>query len=194
MDQKDLDFFRQYLSEALQDIFKKGEETIEDMTDTVEVYADPADRATAESDRAFTLRLRDRERKLIRKIQEAIDRIEDGSTAFAKSAAKTSVWPGSKPVRSPPCASNARPARRPRKTCGASNPRSWTPPSSVLPLLSWGALWAASALTPPIVLPQGYGPWPSLRLSVLSAHLTPSPARSCSSAATLRKGFCFSRR
>jgi DnaK suppressor protein len=79
MDQKDLDFFQVYLNEALQDILKKGEETIEDMTDAVEVYADPADRATAESDRAFTLRLRDRERKLIRKIQEALERIEDGT-------------------------------------------------------------------------------------------------------------------
>jgi DnaK suppressor protein len=79
MEQKDLDFFRQFLHDSLQDILKKGEETIEDMTDTVEVYADPADRATAESDRAFTLRLRDRERKLIRKIQEAQERIEDGT-------------------------------------------------------------------------------------------------------------------
>ena len=48
------------------------------MTESVEVYADPADRATAESDRAFTLRLRDRERKLIKKIQKAIQRIDDG--------------------------------------------------------------------------------------------------------------------
>lgn len=79
MDQKDLDFFRGYLTDSLQDILKKGEETIVDMTDAVEVYADPADRATAESDRAFTLRLRDRERKLIRKIQEALERIEDGT-------------------------------------------------------------------------------------------------------------------
>lgn len=79
MEQKDLDFFRQYMNDALHDILRKGEETIEDMTDTVEVYADPADRATAESDRAFTLRLRDRERKLIRKIQEALERIEDGT-------------------------------------------------------------------------------------------------------------------
>ena len=49
------------------------------MTDTVEVYADPADRATAESDRSFTLRLRDRERRLIKKIKEAIERIDDGT-------------------------------------------------------------------------------------------------------------------
>ena len=42
-------------------------------------FADPADRATAESDRSFTLRIRDRERRLIRKIQSALQRIEDGS-------------------------------------------------------------------------------------------------------------------
>ena len=79
MDPKDVEFFRELLNGMLQDILKKGEETIEDMTDTVEVYADPADRATAESDRAFTLRLRDRERRLIKKINEAIERIDDGT-------------------------------------------------------------------------------------------------------------------
>ena len=79
MDPKDVDFFRELLNGMLQDILKKGEETMEDMTDTVEVYADPADRATAESDRAFTLRLRDRERRLIKKVKEAIERIDDGT-------------------------------------------------------------------------------------------------------------------
>ncbi|EGJ52084.1 RNA polymerase-binding protein DksA [Desulfocurvibacter africanus] len=79
MDPKDIEFFRKHLSDMLNDIVKQGDETIEDMTDTVEVYADPADRATAESDRAFTLRLRDRERRLIKKIKEAIQRIDDGS-------------------------------------------------------------------------------------------------------------------
>jgi DnaK suppressor protein len=62
----------------LSDILEKSEATIEDMTESGEVYADPADRATAESDRAFTLRLRDRERKLIKKINQALQRIEDG--------------------------------------------------------------------------------------------------------------------
>jgi DnaK suppressor protein len=79
MDPKDIEFFRKHLSDMLNDIVKQGDETIEDMTDMVEVYADPADRATAESDRAFTLRLRDRERRLIKKIKEAIQRIDDGS-------------------------------------------------------------------------------------------------------------------
>lgn len=78
MEQKDLDFFHNMLNKMLAEALQKSEETIEDMTDSGEVFADPADRATHESDRAFTLRLRDRERRLIRKIQDALQRIEDG--------------------------------------------------------------------------------------------------------------------
>lgn len=78
MEAKDIQFFRDMLNAMLEEILQKGQATIDDMTETVEVYADPADRATAESDRAFTLRLRDRERKLIKKITQAIQRIEDG--------------------------------------------------------------------------------------------------------------------
>ena len=78
MEAKDIQFFRDMLNSMLEDILQKGQATIDDMTETVEVYADPADRATAESDRAFTLRLRDRERKLIKKIQQALTRIDDG--------------------------------------------------------------------------------------------------------------------
>ncbi|NJB67464.1 DnaK suppressor protein [Desulfobaculum xiamenense] len=79
MDQKDIEMFRTRLNQMLDDILRKGEETIEDMTDSPESYADPADRATAESDRSFTLRLRDRERKLIKKIQAALQRIDNGT-------------------------------------------------------------------------------------------------------------------
>jgi DnaK suppressor protein len=78
MEAKDLQFFREMLQGMLDDTMVKSQETLEDMTESGEVYADPADRATAESDRAFTLRLRDRERKLVRKIQQAIQRIDDG--------------------------------------------------------------------------------------------------------------------
>lgn len=79
MEAKDIEFFRKHLNRMLDDILRKGEETIEDMTESREVYADPADRATAESDRSFTLRLRDRERKLIKKIQQALHRIDEGT-------------------------------------------------------------------------------------------------------------------
>jgi len=78
MEAKDLKYFKDTLNGMLDDILMNSEATIEDMTESGEVYADPADRATAESDRAFTLRLRDRERKLIKKIHQAIDRIDDG--------------------------------------------------------------------------------------------------------------------
>ena len=63
----------------LEEAQQKGDLTLEELTDSNEVFADPADRATAESDRSFTLRIRDRERRLIRKIQAALQRIDDGS-------------------------------------------------------------------------------------------------------------------
>jgi DnaK suppressor protein len=49
------------------------------MTDMKENFPDPTDRASVESDRNFILRLRDRERKLIVKINQALERIEDGT-------------------------------------------------------------------------------------------------------------------
>ena len=79
MDHNDLEFFRKLLNQMLEEAQQKGDNTLEEMTDSNEVFADPADRATAESDRSFTLRIRDRERRLIRKIQSALQRIEDGS-------------------------------------------------------------------------------------------------------------------
>ncbi|WP_456324958.1 RNA polymerase-binding protein DksA [Desulfonauticus submarinus] len=79
MQPQDYEFFRKMLLEMKNEILAKGESTLEDMSEDVEVYADPADRATAESDRAFTLRLRDRDLKLVKKIDEALARIEDGT-------------------------------------------------------------------------------------------------------------------
>jgi len=79
MNQADIEAFREILKKMRQEILEQGEDTLEDMTEEREIYADPADRASAESDRAFTLRLRDRDRKLIRKIDEALDRIEEGT-------------------------------------------------------------------------------------------------------------------
>lgn len=79
MEQKDLAYFRELLQKMLEEAQMKGDSTLEDLTDSNELFADPADRASAESDRAFTLRIRDRERRLIRKIQSAIQRLEDGT-------------------------------------------------------------------------------------------------------------------
>lgn len=79
MDHNDIEYFRKLLTGRLEEAQQNGDLTIEELTGSNEVFADPADRATAESDRAFTLRLRDRERRLIRKIQGALKRIEDGT-------------------------------------------------------------------------------------------------------------------
>jgi len=79
MDAQDREYFRQLLTQMIEDIQRQGEATIEDMSENAEYYADPADRASLESDRTFTLRLRDRDRKLIKKIREALSRIEDGT-------------------------------------------------------------------------------------------------------------------
>jgi DnaK suppressor protein len=79
VEHQELEYFRKLLSAMLGDAQQKGDSTLEELTDSNEVFADPADRATAESDRSFTLRIRDRERRLIRKIQAALQRIEDGS-------------------------------------------------------------------------------------------------------------------
>ena len=79
MDQKDIEYCRKLLTSMLEEAKQKGDSTIEELTDSNEGFADPADRATAEADRAFTLRIRDRERRLIRKIQSALQRIDDGT-------------------------------------------------------------------------------------------------------------------
>ena len=77
--QKDIEYFRTLLNNMLEEAQHKGDSTLEDLTDSNELFADPADRASAESDRAFTLRIRDRERRLIRKIQAAIQRLDEGT-------------------------------------------------------------------------------------------------------------------
>ncbi len=79
MNKKDLAYFRKKLEGMSSDILNEAEKTISDMTDHTENYPDPTDRASAESDRSFELRIRDRERKLLNKIKEAIERIDNGS-------------------------------------------------------------------------------------------------------------------
>lgn len=79
MDQETLDQFRELLLQRLEDLYSEAEKTVTGMTDMKDNYPDPTDRASMESDRNFMLRIRDRERKLIIKIREALERIEDGT-------------------------------------------------------------------------------------------------------------------
>jgi len=73
-----LEEFRQLLQEQMDKLLREADKTVSEMTDETTNFPDPTDRASLESDRNFELRIRDRERKLISKIREAIERIEAG--------------------------------------------------------------------------------------------------------------------
>jgi len=85
MDKKQQAHFKAKLEAMSQDILDEAEKTLLEMTDQSENYPDPADRATAESNRNFELRIRDRERKLLAKIKEALDRLDNGTYGFCES-------------------------------------------------------------------------------------------------------------
>lgn len=85
MDKETQAYFKENLIHRLDELYSEAEKTVAGMTDTEETFPDPTDRATLESDRNFMLRIRDRERKLILKIREALQRIEDGSFGFCES-------------------------------------------------------------------------------------------------------------
>ncbi len=75
----DLKYFRNQLEKMLEEIEKKDKEVMKEMVNSSQMYPDPADRASVESEQFFALRLRDRERKLKKKIKEALERIENGT-------------------------------------------------------------------------------------------------------------------
>ncbi len=80
MRQREQELFRGLLETRRREILSEAERAVGSMNSKPEeAFADPADRATLESDRNFQLRLRDRERKLLAKIDEAVERISDGS-------------------------------------------------------------------------------------------------------------------
>ena len=79
MDKEKIEFFRNLLQDQMDSLLKEADRTVVGMTDSKENFPDPTDRAALESDRNFLLRIRDRERKLISKIQEALMRLDDDS-------------------------------------------------------------------------------------------------------------------
>ena len=78
MEEKDLEFFRQLLMQWMEELSDQADETVEELLDSRENLADPLDRASAESDRIRTLRMRDRESMLIKKIRQSLEDIENG--------------------------------------------------------------------------------------------------------------------
>ena len=84
MSKEQLEHFRTILSSWKQDLMQEVDRTVLHMKDEAANFPDPNDRATQESEFSLELRTRDRERKLIRKIDEARKRIEDGSYGYCE--------------------------------------------------------------------------------------------------------------
>jgi len=82
MNKEQLDHFRQILASWKRDLMEEVDRTVLHMKDEAANFPDPNDRATQESEFSLELRTRDRERKLIRKIEEALQRVEDGSYGY----------------------------------------------------------------------------------------------------------------
>jgi len=82
MNKVQLEHFRQILRSWKRDLMEEVDRTVSHMKDEAANFPDPNDRATQEEEFSLELRTRDRERKLIRKIEEALKRIEDGSYGY----------------------------------------------------------------------------------------------------------------
>lgn len=85
MKKKDVEYFKELLTEQLEELLNQADDTVSGMTDPKENFPDPTDRASLEADRNFMLRIRDREHKLIKKIKKALERIEKGTFGICES-------------------------------------------------------------------------------------------------------------
>jgi DnaK suppressor protein len=84
MSDRQREYFRVKLLDWRDDILKEAKETLQHLQDENQNHPDLADRASSETDRAIELRARDRQRKLISKIDAALARIEDGTYGFCE--------------------------------------------------------------------------------------------------------------
>jgi DnaK suppressor protein len=83
MNERQLAFFKYRLQEMERELLQNADETTEHLRETV-IVPDPADRATIEEEHALELRTRDRERKLLKKVQQALARIESGDYGYCE--------------------------------------------------------------------------------------------------------------
>ena len=84
MNERQLEYFKQKLLNWKEDILLEARETLSHLQTDTENHPDLADRASSETDRALELRTRDRQRKLISKIDEALRRIEEGIYGYCE--------------------------------------------------------------------------------------------------------------
>ena len=84
MNDRQLEYFRRKLLMWKQELLDQSAETIDSLQDSARNVPDIADRASEETDRALELRTRDRQRKVVSKIDAALRRIEDGSYGYCE--------------------------------------------------------------------------------------------------------------
>ena len=84
MNERQREYFRSKLLDWRDDILKEAKETLQHLQDDSQNHPDLADRATSETDRAIELRARDRQRKLISKIDAALQRIDDNTYGYCE--------------------------------------------------------------------------------------------------------------
>ena len=84
MSSKQLDYFRDKLLDWRQSLLEESQETIDHMREAARDVSDEAERASRETEITFELRTRDRYRKLLRKIDQALERIEDGTYGYCE--------------------------------------------------------------------------------------------------------------
>ena len=84
MNERQLEYFKQKLLNWKEDILRESRETLVHLQSETENHPDLADRATSETDRALELRTRDRQRKLISKIDAALRRIDNGEFGYCE--------------------------------------------------------------------------------------------------------------
>jgi DnaK suppressor protein len=84
MNPRQRDYFRRKLENWKDEILRESRETLENLQEESQNHPDMADRASSESDRALELRTRDRQRKLISKIDAALKRLEDGTYGYCE--------------------------------------------------------------------------------------------------------------
>lgn len=84
MNERQLEYFRRKLLKWKDDILRESRETVTHLQKETENHPDLADRASSETDRSLELRTRDRQRKLISKIDDALRRIEEGNYGYCE--------------------------------------------------------------------------------------------------------------
>lgn len=85
MNENQLEHFRKILLQWKQDLMEEVDRTVQHLQEDASNFADPADRATQEEEFSLELRTRDRERKLIKKINEALEDIDSGDYGYCES-------------------------------------------------------------------------------------------------------------